>query len=386
VRRAGRRHGEHRPHRRDHREQLDRRTANTDPTDATTESSSTAAPQTTDTLAPESSSEDGDPSTGAVDSSSSEDDGGHGSICNNGVIEGNEECDCGGFTCSADGLGDMQCSDLEDPLAPGPLTGGTLQCNPASCRFDISMCSWCGDEIIGEHEDCEPDSPISVDCGELGLGSAGTVTCGTKCTYDTSTCTFCGHRFEFHGGGGCPYGFGVNKLDPSAGPASWQCGDPNNYELGPGNDTPGMFATNLVGPYNANEASALVSPPIDVSSCSETGLQLELVHWHDFEGGPENADGGLVQVSVDGTTWTTVAPISGALYDPNPLKGAFPPIDGGVGFSGALDEEAWVSSVFDLSEWIGASALRVRLVFGSDAATQTGGWYIDTLEIRGVAR
>jgi hypothetical protein len=354
------------------------------------ESSSSGTPTTTTTTTQpqDSSSESSDPDTSATidPGSSSSDDGDQGSICNNGVIEGNEECDCGGFTCSAAQLDDKLCSDLVDPLAPGPLTGGTLGCNAASCRFDISMCSWCGDEVIGEHEECEPETPFDVSCSDLGMGTAGIVTCGEKCTFDASDCTFCGRRFEFAGGGGCPYGFTVAKLDGGAGGVSWQCGNPNNYALGPGDEVQGVYATSLVGAYNANESSALLSPAIDVSTCTSDDLELELVHWHDFEGGPENADGGIVQVSTDGATWTTIAPASGAMYDSNALSASFAPVDGAQGFSGALDEGEWVSSIFDLSAYAGETDLRVRLVFGSDGETQSGGWYIDTLEVRGTQR
>ncbi|HWB77731.1 MAG TPA: hypothetical protein VG755_22345 [Nannocystaceae bacterium] len=354
---------------------------------SSSESSSGGPPVTTTTEAQDSSSESSDPETSTSDpGTSSSDDGEEGSICNNGVIEGNEECDCGGFTCSAAQLDDKLCSDLVDPLAPGPLTGGTLACNPASCRFDISMCSWCGDEIIGEHEECEPETPFDVTCSDLGMGTAGTVACGEACTFDASACTFCGRRFEFAGGGGCPYGFTVTKLDSEAGGVSWQCGNPSNYALGPGTDVEGVYATNLVGPYNGNESSALASPAIDLSMCAADGLELELVHWHDFEGGEDNSDGGIVQVSTDGTTWTTIAPASGALYDSNPISASYAPVDGAQGFSGALDENEWLSSVFDLSDYAGEAGLRVRMVFGSDAQTNTGGWYIDTLEVRGAQR
>jgi hypothetical protein len=351
--------------------------------DSSSSSSTTIAPESSGDPG-ESSSTDPDPSTSSSGVDSSSDDAAEGgAVCNNGVIEGNEDCDCGEFLCSAQSLDNKLCSDVDDASFPGPLTGGTLGCNQASCRFDTSMCSWCGDRIIGEHEECEPETPITDDCNELGKGSAGQVSCGTDCRYDVSECTDCGARFEFQGGGGCPYGFTVAKLDPDAAGVSWQCGNPSNYAGGPGIAVTGVYATNLIGEYNPHEISALVTPEIDLSSCAGADLELELVHWHNFEGGDDNSDGGIVQVSTNGTTWVTIAPASGELYGPTPIDATYPPVQGVVGFSGQSEDEEWHSSVFDLSDYAGEDSVQVRMVMGSDENTQLGGWYIDTLEVRG---
>jgi hypothetical protein len=347
-------------------------------------SSSTVAPESSSGDAEESSSGPVDPSTSsestAVDSSSSSEDGG-GQQCGNAIIEGSEDCDCGEFLCTPASLDNKICSDV--PSSP-VLTGGTLGCNMASCKFDTTLCSWCGDEFIGDFEDCEPEEEVTVDCNQLGEGSAGSVVCGEACTWDVSACTDCGTRFEFQGGGGCPYGFTVTKLDPDASGSSWQCGDPNNYAQGPGTDVDGVYATNLVGEYNAHEISALTSPVIELDTCAAKGLELELVHWHNFEGGDDNSDGGIVQVSTDGTTWTTIAPSSGSMYSVTPIDATYAPVQGVNGFSGEADEEEWLSSVFDLADYSEEDQIQVRLVIGSDENVQYGGWYIDTLEVRGI--
>lgn len=326
--------------------------------------------------------------TTAVDSSSSgepvessSDDNNNGELCGDGIITGSEECDCAGLGCTLEGLGGVQCPDVKDPLIPGPITGGVLGCNAASCRFDTSMCAWCGDGfIIGQLEECEPDVEIDTTCAELDKGTGGLLVCTSDCTLDTTACTDCGYLFDFDSND-CDQGFTSASL--LGAPNTWACGDPNAYNLGPGPAKTGVFATNLTGPYSANETSAITSPVLDLSACVDRTVEMTLHHYHNFEGGVINADGGLVQVSEDGASWTTIAPISGSDYGPNALNATGAIIDGDVGFSGNVDDNMWVDSVFDLTPYVDSDSLQVRFVFGSDGSNQQGGWYIDRIEMLG---
>ncbi|HET6584173.1 MAG TPA: hypothetical protein VFG69_12010 [Nannocystaceae bacterium] len=345
-------------------------TTNTTPTTAeSTGDDTTGAPTT-------------DPDTSSAGPSS--EDGG-GAVCGNGEVEGNEDCDCGGLGCSAEDLGNTTCLDVVDPKLPGAITGGILGCNPASCRFDTSMCTYCGDREINGNEACEPDEDIPSTCASLGAGVAGPVVCDAACQIDTSGCTDCAFNFEFEAGS-CPDGFSAAPLVVGAGASSWACGEPTVYALGPGANFPSSFGTNLSGPYNANEISALTSSVIDTSdACPDAGLEMTIRHWHNFEGGdPLNGDGGIVQVSDNGVDWTTIAPIDGDPYGSELMIDAtYPPVDGVYGFDATADENQVSNSTFDLSEFVGSDSLQVRFVFGSNASVQLGGWYIDYVHILG---
>lgn len=349
-------------------------TSMTSTTEDTTESSTTDDPTdatltTTMTMT--------DPT---ADSSSTEDGGG--ALCGDGIISGPEDCDCGGFPCDLDDLGGLSCVDVKDPAIPGVLTGGVLGCNMASCRFDTSLCTYCGNEIVDGNEQCEEEEEIDTTCEALGVGIAGPLTCNASCQIDTSMCTDCAFVVQFEVES-CPDGFSTVSLDPGAAASSWACGEPTVYALGPGVASPGTFGTNLSGPYNANEISALVSPEIDVSTCQDAGLVMTLRHWHNFEGGASNADGGIVQASEDGVQWTTIAPNGGDLYDDSPITATYAPVNGVLGFSGSQDDNQWSLSTFDFGDFAGSTTLQVRFVMGSNATVQQGGWYIDYMEILG---
>jgi len=322
---------------------------------------------------------DSDPDTST--STESTEDEGSGSICGDGYITGMEDCDCGGIACTEEALGGHTCLDVEDPNAPGLLTGGMLDCNPSSCKFDISQCTYCGDGLLNGNEKCEADTPIDVTCEELGKGTAGAVTCGTACTIDTSACTLCGYDLDFSN---CAGGWTTGRTTPMAAIPSWACGDPTgDPPYGPPGNITGVWATNLSAYYSANESSFLQSPAFDFTQCAGEQMTMTLRHWYNFE---SDADGGIVQVSANGTDWTTLPTTGGSLYGADPISATFPPVDGAMGFhAGAPDEEsaAVVESEFDLSPYAGETGIYVRFVFGSDNATVAPGWYLDSLSILG---
>lgn len=316
--------------------------------------------------------------------------GGFGSLCGNGTIEGQEDCDCGDDgECTKDELGGIACESTTDPLVPGILTGGPLGCNPASCRYDTSQCVYCGDGELNGNETCELDMPIETSCSELGKGTAGKLLCMDSCQVDTAACTECGFQFDFEGDE-CPGDWStLITTGAAANPSSWECGTPGAFSDGPGSAKTGVWATNLNGDYLADESGYVRSGNLDLSNCGDQTVTMTVRHWFQFEGGVANSDGGVVQVTtgdpellVDG--WTTIEPLdTGVTYLPG-VSASFPPVNGNPAFSGndSKNEGMWVESEFDITEFAGPD-LHIRFVIGSNNANQRSGWYIDDVEILG---
>lgn len=320
-----------------------------------------------------------DSSTGTLDGSST---GAPGpAVCGNGVIEGAEQCDCGGVPCDLEGLDGKYCADVDDPAAPGPLTGGVLDCDPLQCTFVTTQCRYCGDGMIMDAEDCEPPGvPLPETCAELGAGAAGDAICNAECRFDTSACTDCGMVFDFDR---CPEGWVALALHPDAAPPSWQCGlaAPG---VGPGPYDSGLWGTGLDGPYSDDEASGLRSPPLALRGCTNDALEIRVRHWLSFEtAGPVVTDGGNLQVSDDPDAgWITIEPVAGTRYDAGTLQTSFSPPDGEPGWNGQNPEEdQWVESRFRLEGFARYDPLYLRFQFGSDGSGTADGWFVDRVEL-----
>jgi len=111
------------------------------------------------------------------------------------------------------------------------------------------------------------------------------------------------------------------------------------------------------------------------------GSQLHFWHWMNAETSPAYPgyayDGGLLQISVNGGAWQSLAPLGGYPFlirtggtQTGPFTANTPV------WSGLFD---WQAAAFDLSAYSGP--VRLRWAFGSDRAVNAEGWYVDDVQI-----
>ena len=174
----------------------------------------------------------------------------------------------------------------------------------------------------------------------------------------------------------------------TSGTPTWEHGavvSPPNPQEGQGAS---MWGTNIDGSYNNLECGTLQSAPIDLSGTpaapgGEAMLaRLSFKQWIDAE---RRFDGGVVEVSADGATWTRLTPLGG--YDDT----AFTTARACLGLSttdlfftntstSTTDADAWTLEEFDVSGFLGGQ-LHVRWRFASDSSVTRRGWYVDDVEV-----
>lgn len=127
--------------------------------------------------------EETDGSTGTMtDSSSDTGTTGVPEGCGDGEAQGDEECD---------GL-DLRGKECTGFVAPtnGNFHGGALACND-DCTYDTSSCTYCGDGTKnGPAEQCDGDD-LGGDTCELEGYDGGELTCAINCVPDFKDCANC---------------------------------------------------------------------------------------------------------------------------------------------------------------------------------------------------
>jgi hypothetical protein len=158
-------------------------------------------------------------------------------------------------------------------------------------------------------------------------------------------------------------------LSPGSGASRWQWGTPTGGGGGSGNPDPasGYTGTSVIG-YNlagdyANSITATQwarTPAIDASAFRD--VQLRFYRWLNID--RRTYDYAIVQVSNDGTGWTTIWQ--------NPTS--------------ALTDASWKLQTFDISSVAdGRSTVYVRWGLGpTNSRTQYSGWNLDDVEVYGV--
>lgn len=210
-----------------------------------------------------------------------------------------------------------------------------------------------------------------------------------------------GHATGFESGVG---GWTHAVLD-GASAASWPL---DEWQHGTASSGPGSchggancWATRLDANYTSCERAALVSPTLDLSACAGQSVTLSFWSWSDFWTGTVAGktgtwfDGGLLEVSTNGTAWMAVTPA--------------PAYPGTIAINGNISSFACVSQnsfyVHNKPGWVGMSggwqqirvpipaaavtpSFRFRFAFssgvsfaGNNAETNRAytrpGWYID---------
>ena len=143
------------------------------------------------------------------------------------------------------------------------------------------------------------------------------------------------------------------------------------------NHTYGGAASYKCGGAGAADYSNLLHAVLESPAFTlPANSQLTFWHWIEAETSqsyPDRCyDGGLVEISVDGGPWQSIAPVGGYPYliragsNPGPFPADTPVYSGSHG---------WQSETFDLTGFAGSA--RVRFVFGADGADVFEGWYID---------
>jgi hypothetical protein len=141
------------------------------------------------------------------------------------------------------------------------------------------------------------------------------------------------------------------------GGTSWKCG-------GPGAEK-----------YTHYSHGALVSPEL----CLGAGATLTFWHWIrvELEGGNYASDGGIVEISTDGSeTWTQITPLGGYTHAIYP--GTSTPIPPNTPCFGWTAD--WTEIRFDLSAYEGAARIRFNFGGGEHFESEEG-WYVDDVVV-----
>jgi len=148
----------------------------------------------------------------------------------------------------------------------------------------------------------------------------------------------------------------------------WHYTTTENYN----NDDGGSWKCgNDSGSYASNMYASLMTPEITVPENSYFSF------YHKLDAETNNAttayDGGFVQISTDGTNYTSIVPIGGYPYTMVPASN--PPNE--PCYSGTFD---WTFARFDLSNYANQT-VKFRFIFSSDSYVQQNGWVIDNIVI-----
>ncbi|MBT8190176.1 MAG: T9SS-dependent M36 family metallopeptidase [Bacteroidia bacterium] len=156
-----------------------------------------------------------------------------------------------------------------------------------------------------------------------------------------------------------------------------------NWTISSGQGTD-IFTTSTANPFNGTSTSWFV-PNVGpnnsqylTSSLIQLGVDPVLTFWHDYDT-EANWDGGMVEISTDGSSWTDLGPsffVNG--YNGVLGNSSNNDIDNRPAFTG--DSNGYIESFADLGNYAN-STVYIRFFFGSDNNTFETGWYIDNISV-----
>lgn len=175
--------------------------------------------------------------------------------------------------------------------------------------------------------------------------------------------------------------------DMEAGPANWTVagsGGGANFALVTTQSQSPVNAWFVPNPTVTSSRTLALANPISVPA-SGAPSTLEFFHRYDTE---VNFDGGLLEYSLDGTTWTNILGAQGAVpANANRfLAGGYNATMSSNGAFGAVAawhgnvNSAWLRSAVDLADFAGQN-VRFRFRFGSDTSLAGTGWWIDDVRV-----
>lgn len=169
---------------------------------------------------------------------------------------------------------------------------------------------------------------------------------------------------------------------------NWELGSPTKGTLSGPFSAPNAWVTKLAGSYNDNHNAALVSPQMDFSAFTSNPI-IRFKHRFLTE---SCCDGGVLEISINGGSWTTVDNTVGTGGDFNTPNNSLRWYNGNVFSVGsncwinnsgayASQSSGWITSQTVLNGTAGQNNVRVRFRFATDGSVVQEGWEIDDIEL-----
>ncbi len=164
----------------------------------------------------------------------------------------------------------------------------------------------------------------------------------------------------------------------------WQVGTPAKTTLSAAYSTPTAWITKLATNYSTSHDAALVSPQFDFSTLLANPI---LTFKHKFYT-ESCCDGGFLEISINGGSWTKVENSVGTGTNFNTSNGTawYNSTTQGntwcnVSSAYSTAVNGWITSIIALPGAAGQSNVRFRFRFITDSSLEYEGWEIDNVEV-----